>query len=76
MTNEEINALFSLASEYAENAYYEIFNRKPDTSKPATQDILDMLMHAWLSGYSFLRIDQDLIKTLFEVFGYNCNVEN
>lgn len=74
MSNEEINVLFELASEYAENAYYEIFNRIPDTSKPATQEILDMMMHAWLSGYSYLRIDSDLDKTLFEVFGYHWKV--
>ena len=75
MTNDEINSLFMLASEYAENAYYEIFNRIPDTSKQATQEILDMMMHGWLSGYSYLRNDKELDKTLFEVFGYQWSVE-
>lgn len=75
MTNEEINVLFQFASDYAENSYYEIFNRHPDTSKTSTQEIIAMMMHAWLSGYYYLSKDKDLNNTLYEVFNYTCEIE-
>lgn len=75
MTNEETNQLFKSACEYAEQAYYEIFNKQPDTSNIATQQISDMMVHAWLSGYNYLRTDPHLDKTLFEIFGYYCEVD-
>ena len=71
MTDKELVVMFKQASEYAENAYYEVFNYQPDTSNPATQQLLNMLIHAWLSGYNYLRLDQVLEDNLFKIFGYN-----
>lgn len=74
MTNEEINELFQLAGQYAEKAYREIFNRKPDTTNDATCQVLDMMVHAWLSGYYQNNKDSLLDNTLFEIFGYNASI--
>lgn len=75
MTNEELTLRFKLACRYAEKAYYEIFNREPDTQNSTTQQILDMLVHAWLSGYNYLKSDSHLDNTLFQVFGYHGKIK-
>lgn len=75
MTDLEITKTFKLACRYAEKAYYEIFNCKPDTQNEITQQLLDMLVHAWLSGYNYLKSDPTLENTLFEIFRYPAKIE-
>lgn len=70
MSITEINALFAIASKFAEQSYYELFSKQPDTANEATRQILDMLMQAWLSGCSYMKISPTLESYIEEIFGF------
>lgn len=74
MTNIELTALLENASDYAEQAYYEVFHHQADLSQSDTRMIVEAFMHAWLSGYSYLYCDPCLDNIIFDRFGYTCEV--
>lgn len=70
MNDKEITVLFKIASSFAERTYKKLFGYQPDTSKEETRQLLDALMQAWLTGYSYLRIDAELNNTIEKIFGF------
>lgn len=70
MNDKETTALFKIASSFAERTYKELFGYQPDTSKEATRQLLDALLQAWLTGYNYLRISQELSNSIEETFGF------
>ena len=74
MHNYEIDALYKIASEFAERTYTELFDTSIDTNKPETRELLDIIMQAWLSGYNYLRQSDDMQDSVEMIFGFYVNV--
>lgn len=76
MNNDELTTLFRTAALFAEQTYQELFNYQPDTNQRATQELLDALMQAWLTGYAYTRTDPQLNNSIEEVFGFFVKSDN
>lgn len=75
MSDQEIYALFSIASTFAVKTYLELYNQQPDTSQEPTNQLLNTIVQAWLSGYNYLRNASKLSITIDESFGFYIEID-